>query len=83
MKSTLLAIVLMSALQAPAVLATETQEKRPWIGILTVAGAFAGAVTGGPGYAVTTMVAGIVYDIQDDKKIALQKSLQQKQNEYD
>ena len=83
MKSTLLAIVLVSALQAPAVLANETQEKRPWIGILTVAGAFAGAVTGGPGYAVTAMVAGIVYDVQDDKKIALQKSLQQKQNEYD
>jgi sortase system peptidoglycan-associated protein len=83
MKLTLLAIALMSALQAPAVLANETQEKRPLIGILTAVGMVAGVITGGPGYAITAMVAGIVYDIQDDKKYALQKSLQQKQNDYD
>jgi sortase system peptidoglycan-associated protein len=82
MKLTLLTVVLMSALQAPAVLANDTQEKRPWIGLLTAAGMVAGVITGGPGYAITVMVGGIVYDIQDDKKLRLQKSLQQKQGDY-
>lgn len=82
MKVTLLAIALIIALQAPAVLANEAQEKRPLIGILTAVGMAAGAIVGGPGYAITAMVAGMVYDIQDDKKFALQKSLQQNKRNY-
>ena len=83
MKLTLLTAVLVSALQVPAVLASEPQEKEPLIGLVTAVGMFAGALTGGPGYAITAMVAGMVYDIQDSRKIALQNSLQQKQDDYD
>jgi outer membrane protein OmpA-like peptidoglycan-associated protein len=82
MKLTLTAIIVMSVLQAPAALANEVQEKRPLAGILTAIGMFTGALTGGPGYAATAMVAGIVYDIQEDKKRSLQMSLQQKQKDY-
>lgn len=82
MKSMLLAVTLITALQAPAVLANNPKEKPPLVGILTAVGMFAGAITGGPGYAITAMVAGVVYDIQEDKKYALQNSLRQKQDDY-
>jgi len=82
MKSTLLVLALMMTLQAPAVLAVEPQETRPHSGVLTGIGMFAGAILGGPGYAIAAFTLGAVYDTQQDKKFALQKSLERTRHDY-